>query len=478
MIIQPNFKPNSYDKKSIVRYPFKSNTATELNKPVQNNHHLGRNLGIFVGAVAVSFGAFKGIKHIINKPPKQVVELLEDKLAQITIVKDQALEKFSSQLNNSKKELLDVFSRPILSKEELSNFEKQIQKTQNKEELLNVEESCFNNLSKWVDKNLNSGKKSPEELIKNYSETSKKLKQQTSETEQNALEQIKTHSEIPKDIQSKRRAKKILQSFEFQNEEAQRIIKESKDATETKLKEETKSLFREYNNYSKKVVSNKNNTAQNILSLVSKKLETLVNSSITITKKSHASVNMNLIPASMPSSLLNNKFYQFASNVTEKNSEKLIPEFVSEMGEELSLKDIKVLVKRLELRQKTHADANSLSWYDAKIQQLKNSESKVSAYLENSFYNSGKNIDVNNLSEKQEESIIFSLQEHAKKMGFDSIESMNFHFAAGDVSDDGNLSNNVSNRMEKYSQSTISKIYPKIKDKLDDFSRLVDNRMN
>ena len=458
----------------MAKQPFKADTASKIESS-QKNGRIAKGLGIIAGAIVAVIASVKGIR-IMNKPSKQVIEILETKLLKINEVVDQAKEVFTTQLKTANSELSAVFSKPTDSAKETFDFAAQIQKANNPEGLINQEESCFNELFTWFDKKLDDGKKAPEELLTKYNEIAEKLKLKLNTSSENALGQVNTHSDIPKNIQNKRKTKKILESFNFQVKEAKRTIQETKDFKMDDLKEGGKSLFREYNNYSSRTVATKNEQSKNLLSLVQQKLEGFISSSLPTSKSLNNSVKMNIIPADVPSNILENKFYQFASNTSEKDFEASIPAFTDSMGEKLSHKDIQILIKRLELRQKVSNDINSSGWYGNKIKQLNDCESKVSAYLENSFYNSGKNIDVYNLSLEQEDSIIFSLQQHSKKLGFSTVSEMIHHFSMGDISNAGELSKDLETRMERYTQSSLSKIYPKIKDKFDDFDRLVSKK--
>jgi hypothetical protein len=462
--IQPSFTSSSFGKTSTKSQFLKSDPSNDL-KPVQKDSHLGLGLVIFAGALAVSFeafGAFKGIKHIMNPPPtKKVVELLEDKLATIKLITNRTKEAFTNHLKTATSDLSTIFPKPIFPRpfnqgEDVVDLVK-LKNAGSKKELLEIEESCFNTLSLWFNKNLNVEKKSPEELLTKSNEIAECLKQKLNQSEQEAIEQIKIHSELPKDIKEKRREKNAIESFNFRIGESKKGLLVSKDNAIYRLKKDAQDLYRKYNNYSERIVESKNLETENILSSVEEKMESLVNSTLPSTHTASNSVNMDIIPSTVPDSILSNKFYQFASTITEKDYEKSIPEFVNGMGEELSLKDIQTLNNRLEIRQKAEiVNTNAFNWYNTKTKQLREGEAKISAYLENSFYNSGKNIDANNLTSQQEEQIIFALQEHAKKMGFPSIQPMMKHFSEGDKIGE------YGERWGKYHKSNISNIYHKL----------------
>lgn len=454
--VQLSFKSNNSFDKMKTKPSFKTAGNTKF-KQNQNNDHFLLYLGILAGVILIPLGIFKRYQYIMNTPPKTVTNLLEEKSVNIDRIINKTKEIFEKDFDEVNEDLSKTFRRSIEPNQEISETLTQMQKVQNKEKLLQDEEICFESLSCWFNKNLDADKKSPEELMQRYKELDEKLKQKLRISEENALEQIKTESEIPKDIQGKLRTKKIIEDFNSHVNKSKRIIKTSKDETINNLKEEAQDLFREYNNSSGRIVADKNNTSAIILSVGQQKLESFIASTMHDLKETTKSVNMDIIPTTMPLSILNNKFYQFVSSTSEMDFKSTIPEFIGEMGEKLSLKDIQILIKRMELRQKANIEnINSFSWYENKIKQLKGCETKISEYLENSFYNSGKNIDVNHLTLEQEEQFIFYLQEHAKRMGYHSIDSMMTHFITGDKMSE------FGERWEKYHKSSMSKIYPKI----------------
>jgi len=471
--IQPNFTSIPYDKKHAQVVTPIANQPKPQDDPNKNI----KTIGLFAGGIVATLGSIKGINKLINRPPKQLVDLIEGKLASINIVKDKTKESFATHFKNAATELAAVFSRPIESTKEVSDLAIGIPSAKSSSELLKLEESCFDVLSAWFNRNLNSGIKSPEELSTKCKTIAEKLKKQLQLVEQDALEQIKTHSEIPKEFQGKIRTKKALESFDFEVSEAKTLVSEGKDTTIDNFTQEGQSLFKEYNNSSGKIVGAKNNESNNILSLTLQKIENFIHPSLSVLKRTDTAVDMDIIPASMPQSILNNKFYQTLSGLGEKDFEASIPDFVKNMDEGSSLKDLQMLTNRLEIRRKTDAvKTNAFDWYNAKIKQLKDCETKISAYLENSFYGSGKDIDVNNLTLKQEDLIIFALQQHSKKMGFASVPEMISYFTMDSVSKDGQMSKECANRVEKFAQSPISKIYPKIKDKFNDFNKLISQQ--
>lgn len=425
--------------------------------PIKREHNLSTTSGvaIFIGLMAAAIGATKGVKSIINRPPKQVIEILDAKILEINDVINKTKEIFTTHYKNSVAELSPHFKRTTESTQKVTDLTSKINVASTKEEVLQTEESCFDALSSWFEKNIKTGRKTPEELATKYSEIAKRLQEKLNKAEQEALEQIKTIADIPKEIKNNKRAKKVLDSFNFQIDEAKRYTKEANEDTLDALKKEGKKFFIKYNDSFDETIKTKNDNTSNIISEADKKLVNFVNLNLPVSKISNEAVKMDIIPSDMPKNIL---------NITNLSIEEL----TQKIGEDLSLKDIQTLIQRLELRQKANVEnINFFNWYNKTIKQLKDNEAKISEYLENSFYNSGKNIDVNSISLEQEQKMISALQQHSKMMGFSSIKEMIEHFAIGDIAKDGQLSKDCSARIERYNKSTLSKIYPKIKDKCD-----------
>ncbi len=134
---------------------------------------------------------------------------------------------------------------------------------------------------------------------------------------------------------------------------------------------------------------------------------------------------LDVIPASLPQSILQSHFLRFSRNVNTENPRDFITAihaYTEEMNNRFSIKDIDIMIERLKLRE--NVNPNEKEWYNMTIKKMQMVRAAIDEVLFNNLKNAGKNIDPDNLSEDDMQTIIEILQKHSEKMGYKGLRQV------------------------------------------------------
>lgn len=162
---------------------------------------------------------------------------------------------------------------------------------------------------------------------------------------------------------------------------------------------------------------------------------------------------LDIIPASLPQSILQSHFLRFSRNVHADNPRDFMTEikaYTEEMSNRFSIKDIDIMIERLKLRE--NVNPYEKEWYNMTIKKMQMVRSAIDEVLFSNLKNAGKNIDPDNLSEDDMQTIIEILQKHSEKMGYKGLRQVmaSPRFFENDA------------KSEEFMKSPIFKIYQKI----------------
>lgn len=470
MIIQPSFKANPYERNlnkqvspTSIPKEIKS-SPTNITNPSFGSVILGSIL--VIGLIPVSASVITKIVKKIKAPSEKLVKLISEKKNEITLITENAKESFLSSYKEVTSKSLPKEKQLLAQPKNVSEILTLLTQAKAKEDLINHEENYFSNIERLFGAELNTRKKNVSQYFS--PEVLNKLGEQFNKIEEDSLVAINNLSIIPEELKKTKNAEPILKDFtSFVNNNKQTIGVEKMNCLDDFKVLQLANILEDANS-SKNPVEVKNKSIKQALLAIYDKV-TLFERKSVISQNSNgrSNPNMNIIPSSMSNSILSHSFYRFASDLDAKNYESSVEQFAAQMGENLSLNDIDVLIQRMDIRKKL-SNENSTAWFEHKIEELKHAREKVAMYLENSFYNSGANINPEKLNLAVEANIMLGLQAHAKKMGFSTVSRMIDHFAIGDSGESCGLAKDYLQRLENYNKSPISKIYPKINQKLKD----------
>ncbi len=465
---ESNIQQRLIKKQYASNISFKANSDFFIkNEPVKANSN---PLLWLLGVIVTSF-IVKNLHKLLNTPPKAFIEIIDGKNKLLQTLIDNADKVFSEKIQGSTKNIKAFFAKASVDEKELEEINKVcglINSSKSKKELIKNEEKAFEKLNKWFMENYDKGKKPQEEYQRFFNDTYNDLLNDLNAKCNNFHEQITQISEIPEKYMSKRSCKKAIESFNQDIEEIKKHLVNKKDAGLINFKNESKKSFYDVNHYSSKITETKNSITSEII----KKVETKSKEFVTdIPEKSSGTwVNpgSDIVPANLSSVIYKNVFYQLILNNSRGSKE--LCDIQNLITEKNNFQDFLTLIKRIDLRRNLDADnAQSLHWYDNTINKLESFKNYALKIVEDSLLKASKDYKINSiLLPEQEENILFSLQNSAKKMGYSSTEKFVKDLILTDISLDIEDAESIIYTTEFKPVALIRKIYPKIEDKLKD----------
>ena len=427
-------------------------SETVINQPnpdeqISNKFNTFTKVSGYLGMLAGSIAAFKGIKILMNKPSKankQLIEILENRLISVNSSIKTIRELFEDTYFSYAERLKEL--KPKQSPfPDIIKIQTELEKSENISEIFKIENNYIEDLNNWLELELNKNN-SPEVFSKVY-ELQEQFRTKISEYKQTILKQIQSQNnitEIPEKLTKGKKAKNIIAVFKDTLDEKIQQLTDDYNYVDSLFNTQVISYFADRQKVTGQLMSEEKTLIQNFLVEVKKKLSSVIS-------RGTSQEKINLLPTEtlrdlhIPESILNHPIHKFLNN--PDTSLKKYTDFVFNMSETLNLKDIKIYSERLRLRDMAGAtqpyNPQQLNTLADETEKLHEACGNILLKL---FKESGKNLDLNNINIKEIETSALRL---SRSFGFKSIGEM------------------ITNLLAKYSpkaeisESTISKIYKK-----------------
>lgn len=429
--------------------------------------------------IILSFGALfiaggvvaAGTKKLFSNP-KYLKELSKELLGKeeaIDKVYYEAINKINDFTSNFQKNVGDLIKPNRVKSTDLYNPQ-EIKEAKTKEQLLKLEETYISGIEKNFAKEIDSMPEQIQNSYVQYSRYKNEFITKLDATIKDANIEIKNIAQVPPGKVAKQKAKDLVGTF---NETANyRLLKLENLKTE-KLKSVGDEIVAKsaFVNDLADFVDSKHNSINSVLEDVRLAIKN-ISPKINETKTGEIQEStLEIIPASLPKSILENSFFKLVQNTNLDDKQELIrnsAEFINEMSSKLSLKDIDTMISRLDLRAESVWN-NSIesAYYKNTIEKMKKTREILEEVLSTTLKNSGKNIDIQALTTEKAQDVAFILQNHSEKMGYRSVSEMMNHFAL-DCTD---------SIINKPIYNIYQKISPEIKDSGMFYNWSIDNKV-
>lgn len=376
-----------------------------------------------VGAGAIIIGSAICLRMRNSRQMKEIVEDLQDRLNAAVVIVQSTENKAATLTKKTSDELSPFLRRPHLTSTALTVMPTALRKRP-VSELLTAEENQFVEITSNFNDILDEIPENIEKFAARFATKKDELITGLNQIVSSGKKKIQELTQDLPEVTQKKKAKKMVEKFHSNlqkiSQQLDSIIPEQAGNFDAKVGAHY-GFVSELGEFMEEKISR----LTSIISDTMGAIKGRANSPPQAFCDEVDEAFMDVIPSSLPQSILQSHFLRFTRNVKTENPQEFIKSvnlFTQEMSNKFSIKDIDIMIARLKLREESiPVDAE---WYNMTRKKMQLVRSAIEKVLFNNLKNSGKKIDPESLSEDDIQTIITVLQEQSDKMGYGSIRKM------------------------------------------------------
>jgi len=428
---QARFNPNQFvihNKYSALPSQIKTNTdICSLNVPTDQKKFdplSTKAILTYLGFMAVGIIAFKGLKKIFgtSESPKVLIDEITARTAVICRITEETLEKGNSLLTDFKSDFAEMFTNIKCSPVVNIYDSKRLDEAKTVKDFLDMEELFISSIENSFNKDLDKVPEKMEDIFLKYSQKRKEFRDELGKLITPVKQTINELIDIPQEMIKGKRAQEITGSFKYFS--LSKTVQLDEFYNKALKSTDNEALARAgFENELLKNIADKHILTEQILKDIRGKIEPLIEQKGQILPASPLNVNMDIIPATMPRSIMDNPFYQFVQHTDFNDQQSLIKNsasFTDEMSNKLSLKDIDTIIQRMRLRQdSSFADIYEFGWYQNTIEKMIKAKKQIELMLKAKIASIPEDVNPDEV-----ENLIRELSQHSEKFGYKTIGEM------------------------------------------------------